>query len=207
MDFFLVPCAVGTYYDQSNKTCHACPQGSYQSETGQLQCLRCPNIAGRIGVTSGSGARSAGDCKGMYEYFEKMNYLNRLRIMEFSDLNVFLQNVVHLANSWTRKVACVVHAVTVSISQMRAHSPACCAALVKQRDHLKQHHGKNVAMSVHLASNWELMLVVNHAHVAHTDRKVFNRLVHRAHWDEPLQKLVQHQSKNVHCQCVNRVHT
>lgn len=59
-----VPCAVGTYFDQANKTCNACPQGSYQSETGQLQCLRCPNIAGRIGVTAGSGARSAADCKG-----------------------------------------------------------------------------------------------------------------------------------------------
>lgn len=61
---FSVPCAVGTYFDQANKTCNPCPQGSYQSETGQLQCLRCPNIAGRIGVTSGSGARSAADCKG-----------------------------------------------------------------------------------------------------------------------------------------------
>lgn len=59
-----VPCAVGTYFDQANKTCTPCPQGSYQSETGQLQCLRCPSIAGRIGVTAGSGARSAADCKG-----------------------------------------------------------------------------------------------------------------------------------------------
>lgn len=69
MTFFLcpistVPCAVGTYFDQANKTCTPCPQGSYQSETGQLQCLRCPSIAGRIGVTAGSGARSAADCKG-----------------------------------------------------------------------------------------------------------------------------------------------
>lgn len=59
-----MPCAVGTYFDQANKTCTPCPQGSYQSETGQLQCLRCPSIAGRIGVTAGSGARSAADCKG-----------------------------------------------------------------------------------------------------------------------------------------------
>lgn len=61
----LVPCAVGTFFDQTNKTCNPCPQGTYQSETGQLQCLRCPSIAGRIGVTAGSGARSAGDCKGL----------------------------------------------------------------------------------------------------------------------------------------------
>lgn len=62
--YFSVPCAVGTYYDKANKTCNSCPLGSYQSETGQLTCLRCPNIAGRVGVTAGTGARSAADCKG-----------------------------------------------------------------------------------------------------------------------------------------------
>lgn len=64
-----VPCAVGTYFDQTNKTCGACPQGTYQSETGQLQCSRCPSIAGRIGVTAGPGARSAADCKGKHSFF------------------------------------------------------------------------------------------------------------------------------------------
>lgn len=59
-----VPCAIGTFYDTNNKTCTPCPQGTYQSETGQLQCSKCPNIAGRIGVTAGPGARSAADCKG-----------------------------------------------------------------------------------------------------------------------------------------------
>lgn len=58
-----VPCAVGTYYATSNKTCNQCPRGTYQSETGQLQCTKCPNISGRPGVTAGSGARSANDCK------------------------------------------------------------------------------------------------------------------------------------------------
>lgn len=58
-----VPCAVGTAYEASNKTCVPCPKGHYQSESGQSQCLRCPNIAGRAGVTVGTGARSAGDCK------------------------------------------------------------------------------------------------------------------------------------------------
>lgn len=61
-----VPCAVGTYYDTANKTCHPCPRGTYQSETGQLQCSKCPNITGRSGVTAGVGARSASDCKGNY---------------------------------------------------------------------------------------------------------------------------------------------
>lgn len=58
-----VPCAVGTFYETVNKTCTPCPRGTYQSETGQLQCTKCPNIAGRAGVTVGSGARSANDCK------------------------------------------------------------------------------------------------------------------------------------------------
>lgn len=60
---FAVPCAIGTYYDKVTKTCIPCPQGTYQSESGQLQCLPCPIIAGRPGVTVGIGARSAADCK------------------------------------------------------------------------------------------------------------------------------------------------
>ena len=59
-----VPCAIGMYYDKKTKTCSPCPQGSYQSEAGQLQCIQCPAIAGRPGVTVGVGARSAADCKG-----------------------------------------------------------------------------------------------------------------------------------------------
>ncbi|XP_059477749.1 uncharacterized protein LOC132198041 isoform X1 [Neocloeon triangulifer] len=58
-----VPCAVGSYYDRETKECIPCPTGSYQSESGQLQCIQCPTIAGRPGVTSGPGARSAADCK------------------------------------------------------------------------------------------------------------------------------------------------
>lgn len=64
MYLFLVPCAVGTYFDKESKTCIACPMGTYQSETGQLQCTPCPAIAGRPGVTIGPGARTAADCKG-----------------------------------------------------------------------------------------------------------------------------------------------
>ncbi|XP_055635764.1 uncharacterized protein LOC129775276 isoform X1 [Toxorhynchites rutilus septentrionalis] len=58
-----VPCAVGTYFNVTSKTCISCPKGSYQSEIGQLQCKSCPNIAGRSGVTSIIGARSAAECK------------------------------------------------------------------------------------------------------------------------------------------------
>lgn len=63
--FFVVPCALGTYFDKDTKTCIPCPMGTYQSETGQLQCSPCPEIAGRPGVTIGPGARSAADCKGI----------------------------------------------------------------------------------------------------------------------------------------------
>lgn len=60
-----VQCAIGSYYDKITKTCIPCPQGTYQSEAGQLQCIQCPVIAGRAGVTVGLGARSASDCKGI----------------------------------------------------------------------------------------------------------------------------------------------
>jgi hypothetical protein len=58
-----VPCAVGSYYEAANKSCVHCPRGTYQSETGQTQCIKCPNIASRAGVTIGTGARSAAECK------------------------------------------------------------------------------------------------------------------------------------------------
>ncbi|KAF7987305.1 hypothetical protein HCN44_003067 [Aphidius gifuensis] len=58
-----VPCAIGSYYDESSRTCQPCPVGTYQSESGQLKCSSCPVIAGRSSVTIGSGARSAADCK------------------------------------------------------------------------------------------------------------------------------------------------
>jgi hypothetical protein len=45
------------------KICVPCAVGSYQSESGQLQCSVCPAIAGRQGVTVSTGARSASQCK------------------------------------------------------------------------------------------------------------------------------------------------
>uniref|UniRef100_A0A182Y3Y1 Notch n=1 Tax=Anopheles stephensi TaxID=30069 RepID=A0A182Y3Y1_ANOST len=58
-----VPCAVGTFYNTTSKTCLPCPEGSYQPEIGQIQCKSCPKIAGRPGVTALNGARSAVECK------------------------------------------------------------------------------------------------------------------------------------------------
>ncbi|XP_022825719.1 sushi, von Willebrand factor type A, EGF and pentraxin domain-containing protein 1 isoform X1 [Spodoptera litura] len=70
-----VACAVGTFLDAASDTCKPCPQGTYQSEAGQVQCTACPAIAGQPGVTQSTGARSAADCKercaaGKYYDFE-----------------------------------------------------------------------------------------------------------------------------------------
>lgn len=62
--FVTVACAVGTFLDAASDSCKPCPQGTYQSEAGQVQCIACPAIAGQPGVTQASGARSAADCKG-----------------------------------------------------------------------------------------------------------------------------------------------
>lgn len=192
----VVPCAVGTYFDQTNRTCHPCPQGSYQSETGQLQCLRCPSIAGRIGVTAGSGARSAADCKGISNELNKIYYY---------DMNSFLyeQNAVLLVNFWTRRVAFVVHVDTVSINQKKALSHVSCVVLVKQHDQLKQHPAMNAAMNVRAVNSWEVMVAVNPVHVDRIDRKAFNPHVHHVLLEEPLQRLVHLQLKNVRCQYAN----
>lgn len=66
---YLVPCAVGSYYDKDSLSCKHCAVGTYQSESGQLQCSVCPAIAGRQGVTIGPGARSASDCKGTTRHY------------------------------------------------------------------------------------------------------------------------------------------
>ena len=76
---FAVPCAVGTYYRQETQTCEPCPLGTYQSESGQLQCTVCPFIAGRQGVTIAPGARSANDCKGIHSiYLTALQFLKKL---------------------------------------------------------------------------------------------------------------------------------
>lgn len=99
---FAVPCAIGTYYEKVTKTCIPCPQGTYQSESGQLQCLPCPIIAGRSGVTIGLGARSAADCKGK---LASIRYGNQVSL--FSDLknfNNYSQNEVQCSLENNKKV-------------------------------------------------------------------------------------------------------
>lgn len=54
---------MGSYFEKETKKCVPCAVGSYQSESGQMQCSVCPAIAGRQGVTVSTGARSASQCK------------------------------------------------------------------------------------------------------------------------------------------------
>ncbi|UYV83192.1 clec-78 [Cordylochernes scorpioides] len=58
-----VECSIGTAYKADTQTCDPCPVGTYQNEMGQVSCKACPTIAGRQGVTLGTGARSSEECK------------------------------------------------------------------------------------------------------------------------------------------------
>jgi hypothetical protein len=75
-----VPCSAGTYYASNNATCQVCPIGTYQSESGQLECKACPSIAGKTGVTKILGARSPKECKERCpagKYFDESSELCR----------------------------------------------------------------------------------------------------------------------------------
>ncbi|ODN06404.1 Fibropellin-1 [Orchesella cincta] len=58
-----VPCASGSFFSSVNNSCDVCTVGTYQSETGQLECRSCPSIAGKPGITKILGARSPKECK------------------------------------------------------------------------------------------------------------------------------------------------
>lgn len=176
----LVPCAVGSFYSQENKTCTPCPQGTYQSETGQLQCTKCPNIAGRPGVTAGTGARSAADCKGKFMMWEC-----KKRICKNS---CFKQNVVLLENISTPKMVCVVRVAMGSSNPKKVHLRVSFAVWVKRLDLLKPNLVANVVTNVSPACNWEPMPNVSHVLVARTALKVFNLHVKPVLWDEQHQR-------------------
>jgi hypothetical protein len=53
---FVVPCGRGTV--AVNRTCLACPAGTYSDHTGALQCSACPDGT----FTAHDGASDAGDC-------------------------------------------------------------------------------------------------------------------------------------------------
>ncbi|XP_022100203.1 sushi, von Willebrand factor type A, EGF and pentraxin domain-containing protein 1-like isoform X2 [Acanthaster planci] len=52
-------CAVGTFFDGQTGDCERCPQGSYQNQPGQMQCIDCPPGTS----TAKTGAQSGEECK------------------------------------------------------------------------------------------------------------------------------------------------
>lgn len=69
INFFLVECGLGTFYDNSTSSCLSCPVGTYQDGTGHLTCKPCPQINEKQGITETLGARSANECKGKLNNF------------------------------------------------------------------------------------------------------------------------------------------
>lgn len=118
-----------------------------------------------------------------------------------------MQNVVLPENSWILKADFAVLAVMVSISQMRAHSLASCAALVKPLVQPNPHLVKNVATNAHPDSNWARTVVASLVHVAPTDHREYNQRVHHAHWAEQHQRSAPPPWRNARCQFVYQVPT
>jgi hypothetical protein len=48
----------------STELCEACPVGSYNKETGSLECQVCPEFQGKQGVTETLAAKTVEECKG-----------------------------------------------------------------------------------------------------------------------------------------------
>lgn len=159
---------MGTYYDRENKVCVPCPTGTYQSESGQLQCSPCPVISGRVGVTVGVGARSAADCKGN-KYFHKI----RTDFLTF----IYFQNVVPPVNISITLPDSVVVAAMVSINQTKVRSLVIFVVLVKQHVQVKRYLVRNVAMNANLVCNLLLKENANHARGELIGHKVFKRHV------------------------------
>uniref|UniRef100_A0A8C8SYT5 Signal peptide, CUB domain and EGF like domain containing 2 n=1 Tax=Pelusios castaneus TaxID=367368 RepID=A0A8C8SYT5_9SAUR len=58
-----VSCSVGTYYDGEQELCVLCPNGTYQSEEGQITCEPCPSLQDP-GNQKSVGARDISKCGG-----------------------------------------------------------------------------------------------------------------------------------------------
>ncbi|XP_055948273.1 uncharacterized protein LOC129981454 isoform X2 [Argiope bruennichi] len=58
-----VECGLGSFYDNSSRSCLSCPVGTYQDGTGHLTCKPCPKIGEKQGITESIGARSVQECK------------------------------------------------------------------------------------------------------------------------------------------------
>ncbi|XP_033637046.1 sushi, von Willebrand factor type A, EGF and pentraxin domain-containing protein 1-like isoform X1 [Asterias rubens] len=52
-------CAAGTFFNDVTKECERCPQGSYQSQPGQMECVTCPPDTSTVSTRS----KSLQECK------------------------------------------------------------------------------------------------------------------------------------------------
>jgi len=59
---FKVSCPSGTYYDNRSTSCQFCAQGYYQPNSGQSECIQCPN--GTSTKDHLGGAKVMKQCKG-----------------------------------------------------------------------------------------------------------------------------------------------
>lgn len=64
LNSFSVECGLGSFYDNSSRSCLSCPVGTYQDGTGHLTCKPCTKIGEKQGTTESIGARSVQECKG-----------------------------------------------------------------------------------------------------------------------------------------------
>uniref|UniRef100_A0A915DMT8 Tyrosine-protein kinase ephrin type A/B receptor-like domain-containing protein n=1 Tax=Ditylenchus dipsaci TaxID=166011 RepID=A0A915DMT8_9BILA len=55
-----VPCAKGTYFDESSEKCVLCAIGQYQPDVGQSSCIACP---ARTPATEGIGSIMVSECR------------------------------------------------------------------------------------------------------------------------------------------------
>ena len=62
-DSACVPCPSGTHFEEETMTCEKCPFGTYSTEEAQVECLVCPEVQGRLGVTQSEGSTRMTDCK------------------------------------------------------------------------------------------------------------------------------------------------
>jgi hypothetical protein len=60
LNFFIVECSPGTFYDNGTQTCPQCIKGYYQDQSGEDFCIRCPHNT----TTKLIGAKNITECIG-----------------------------------------------------------------------------------------------------------------------------------------------
>ena len=74
--YFAVNCALG-YYGMSNGSCVPCPVGTYQSNQGNTECIKCPYIRSQtdLGAVLESQCIDICECENYYA-FKKIQLKN-----------------------------------------------------------------------------------------------------------------------------------